>query len=184
MKKQFGLLLWCGILLSLLSCNQTKVLNNESASQIEQRENEFAIKPIHIYFVRHAEKSDNDPRDPDLSEQGMERAERLKFLLADANINQVYATKYKRTKQTAKPLADAMGINIDIYETDLAEIKQKLLNVKTGNILVVGHSNTTPKLVNKLLGDETYEKFDESVYHNLLMLTKVGDNFSLTKLHY
>jgi len=164
------------------SCNVKTIQSN--TENITETRHTFAHEPVHIYFVRHAEKSTNDPRDPDLSELGQERAERLKFLLADAKINQIYATKYKRTQQTAQPLADAMGVPIDIYETDLAEIKQKLLTVNQGNILVVGHSNTTPKLVNKLLGDESYEKFDESVYHNLLILTKIGDHLSLTKLHY
>ena len=46
-----------------------------------------------------------------------------------------------------------------------------------GTVLISGHSNTTPMLVNRLIGKERYQQFDESDYDNLfiVMATEVGN---------
>ena len=74
-----------------------------------------------IFLVRHAERADTTPgtsptmaADPDLSEAGRARAESLATALKDAKITAIYATKYKRTQQTAAPLAKALGLTVNI----------------------------------------------------------------------
>src|ERR1700720_2165791 len=64
-----------------------------------------------IFIVRHAEKADAT-KDSDLSEAGRARAEALAKMLKDAKINAIYATEFKRTQQTAAPLAKALGITV------------------------------------------------------------------------
>ncbi|HQS07084.1 MAG TPA: phosphoglycerate mutase family protein, partial [Daejeonella sp.] len=56
-----------------------------------------------IYIVRHAEKDVSDPKnqDPELSSEGMERAEALADKLKEIKLDAAFATKYKRTSQTA-----------------------------------------------------------------------------------
>lgn len=113
-----------------------------------------------IMVVRHAEKSTDDPRDPSLSEAGQERARALSSVLKDAGVTDIYTTQYKRTRQTAEPLAQQFGISIverpindanaSTYARDLA---QAILTSSAGkSVLVVGHSNTVPDIVRSLSG--------------------------------
>lgn len=114
-----------------------------------------------IYLVRHAEKVTDggamvvdDPKDPPLTAAGAARAETLSELLMDAGITQVWSTDYTRTRDTAAPLAKALGLEVSLYDprdlTGFAEI----LKAQSGEMaVVVGHSNTTPTLVEALGGD-------------------------------
>jgi broad specificity phosphatase PhoE len=113
-----------------------------------------------IVVVRHAEKSTDDPRDPSLSAAGQERASVLRGVLKDAGVADIYTTQYKRTRQTAEPLAQQFGISITerpitavnaaTYAPDLA---REILTRSAGKgVLVVGHSNTVPDIVRALSG--------------------------------
>src|SRR5216683_3149804 len=64
-----------------------------------------------VILIRHAEKV-IDPNNPDvdLSPAGQERAQELVRMFGDAGINAIYATQYKRTQQSVKPLADKLGL--------------------------------------------------------------------------
>ena len=63
-----------------------------------------------VFIVRHAEKETSGGNDPELSESGRARAEVLARMLHDAGITAVYATEFKRTQQTAAPLAKTLAI--------------------------------------------------------------------------
>src|SRR6266446_2098902 len=84
-----------------------------------------------ILIVRHAEKADAT-KDPDLSEAGRARSEGLAKTLRDANITAIYATEFKRTQQTAAPLAKALGISdpINIAENDYDNLFVVVLDEK------------------------------------------------------
>jgi len=117
--------------------------------------------------VRHAEKGSDDARDPSLSSIGLARAERLAARLAQEPLAAVYATAYRRTRQTAKPAADAHGIAVTIYDAQLpAEAFASQLRVahRQGTVLIVGHSNTVPDIVAALSGADveamTEQQFD------------------------
>ena len=66
-----------------------------------------------IFIVRHAEKAESGGTDPDLSEPGKARAESLANILKDAGITAIYTTEFKRTQETAAPLAKILGIAVD-----------------------------------------------------------------------
>jgi broad specificity phosphatase PhoE len=110
--------------------------------------------------VRHAEKGTDDPRDPTLSTAGLQRAAALSTLLKDAGVKGIYATQYKRTRQTAEPLARQLGISIverpassanaATYARDLAQ--EVLVRNAGETVLIVGHSNTVPDIVTALSG--------------------------------
>lgn len=105
-----------------------------------------------VYLVRHAEKVD-DSRDPALSEAGKARAGRLAAMLRDAGITHVWSTDYQRTRHTAEPVARAASLTVELYDPrDPAGLATKL-KATPGRHLVVGHSNTTPGLVEALGGD-------------------------------
>ena len=56
-----------------------------------------------------------------MSGLGQERAEDLKKELTDKGISVIYSTNYIRTKTTAKPLADARGVSIQMYAPSPAD---------------------------------------------------------------
>ncbi len=130
-----------------------------------------------IYLVRHAEKAKEGGRDPLLTKEGMERAERLKDILFNANIDEIYSTDYKRTQLTAAPLATAIGTSIQSYNPrELKAFADQLKAKSKGKrILVSGHSNTTPTLTNALLGEEKFPMLDETQYDHLFVVTIAQD---------
>src|SRR5215208_8289187 len=66
-----------------------------------------------VILVRHAEKKIEPTNpDPDLAPEGVERAQEIARVFGDAGVNAIYATQFKRTQQTVKPLADRTGIAV------------------------------------------------------------------------
>src|SRR3989442_12306921 len=63
-----------------------------------------------LILVRHAEKI-IDPNNPDvdLNADGQAPAQELVRMFADAGINAIYATQYKRRQASVKPLADRVA---------------------------------------------------------------------------
>jgi len=133
-----------------------------------------------IYLLRHAEKIQGGTRDPSLTEVGRSRASNLVEQLKNQSIVAIYSSDYLRTKETAAPLAKHLGLTIQLYDPrKLKAFAKQILSTK-GNIVIVGHSNTTPQLV-ILLGGDAHGDIDESEYDRLYRLT-VSKNKTLTKL--
>ncbi|ROU05271.1 SixA phosphatase family protein [Lysobacter enzymogenes] len=99
--------------------------------------------------VRHAEKANDDPRDPALSAAGRERAQRLAARLREEALGAVYVTGYRRTLQTGEPAALAHGLTPIVYDakSPAAQFAAQLRRERpAGATLVVGHSNTAPDI--------------------------------------
>jgi phosphohistidine phosphatase SixA len=134
-----------------------------------------------IYLLRHAEKQADGTKDPSLTEAGIERANNLVALLEDKNITSIYSTKYKRTLETATPLAKSLKIDVQqYYPSKLQEFAEQIKNV-AGNIVIVGHSNTTPSLTHLISGKAT-TAIDESEYDRLYQIIVNPDSTILNKL--
>jgi broad specificity phosphatase PhoE len=82
-----------------------------------------------VLLIRHALPLRSEPgqgSDPDLSEEGIEQAKRLPDALARFPICRLVSSPQRRAVQTAQPVADALGLAIDIddrlaeYDRDLA----------------------------------------------------------------
>ncbi len=126
-----------------------------------------------VYLMRHAEKAKDGTKDPSLTAEGRERAQTLARKLKGENIRAIYSTDYKRTRETVAPLAEALELDVIIYNPkDLNSLKEEILKeYKYGEtIVIVGHSNTTPTLVNLLISKEQFQPIDESDYTNLYKL--------------
>ncbi len=127
-----------------------------------------------IYLIRHAEKqiSDENPRDPELTLCGFERAEYIANYLSQINLDVVYSTDYLRTLQTAEPTALSKGMDIKIYDpNELDEFALMLLS-EHKNVLVVGHSNTTAVLTGLLTGEENKSlSMSEEEYNRVYQVT-------------
>ena len=125
------------------------------------------------YFIRHAEKdrSDSTNKNPSLTIQGLERANKWALFFKDKNIAAVYSTNYKRTQQTALPIAKEQNLEIISYTAKELISEKFIADNKGKNIVIVGHSNTTPELVNSLLGEKKYEDIADRENNNVFVVT-------------
>lgn len=125
------------------------------------------------YVVRHGEKVSTPSKDPVLSEEGMKRAQKLKADLKGKGIKKIYSTNYQRTKMTVQPLAEALGIQTEMYNpADQLPFVEKLRASKE-NTLVVAHSNTLKQILNGLAEKEVLAKdLDESEYDNIYVVKR------------
>ena len=138
------------------------------------------------YFVRHAEKdrSDKTNKDPHLIDKGQLRALSWSIILKDIDFDAVYSTNYNRTKETAAPTAQSKNLEVQLYDPrDM--YNEGFIKATAGKkVLVVGHSNTTPSFVNKVLGEERYENIDDSNNGNLYIVTRIGEQKTVKLLHF
>lgn len=139
--------------------------------------------PLTVILVRHAEKVDHS-KDPDLSREGYLRAEALAYTLQDAEIQRVHSSDYIRTRKTAAPVAELFDLDTEIYDpSDLFTLADSLRS-QGGRHLVVGHSHTTPDLVDILGGEPGPPVADEWEYDRLYILTFTPDGVQTVLLRY
>lgn len=134
-----------------------------------------------IYLVRHAEKAMNGD-DPALSAAGRERARALADLLENAPIDRIHSTDFRRTRETAEPLARRRGLPVDPYDPERpGDLVQRILGAGGGH-LVIGHSNTVPELVDLLGGTGGLPIDEAGEYDRLYVVTRTGDGSTRTEL--
>jgi len=132
------------------------------------------------YLIRHAEKlrTDKTNRNPELAEKGINRAENWNTVFKNVKFDFVYATNYNRTIQTATPTAKNNKLEVkkydprDLYNNDFKSV------TKGKTVLIVGHSNTTPLFVNKIIGSDKYQAIDDHNNSNLYIITIIDDTIS------
>jgi 2,3-bisphosphoglycerate-dependent phosphoglycerate mutase len=126
-----------------------------------------------VIAVRHAEKKiEPNNQDPDLTPEGETRAKEIARMFAPAGVNVIYATQYKRTQETVKPLSDQTGVKATILQANQSDelVKQILTTNRGQTIFVAGHNNTIPALVSTLSGEQV-PTIPESEYDNLYIVT-------------
>jgi 2,3-bisphosphoglycerate-dependent phosphoglycerate mutase len=129
-----------------------------------------------IIVVRHAEKENDGTKNPSLSEVGKIRAEKLKNFFTDVKIDKLYSTNYKRTIETLQPIAASKKLDIVNYNPNDLNFGKNLISMDKGKtVLVVGHSNTCPKLVNSLIDESKYQNLDENDYGKIWIVTFKND---------
>lgn len=137
-----------------------------------------------IYLVRHAEKSTENPSDPDLSTAGFVRADSLASSLREAGINVIITTHLKRTIETARPLARKYGITpevVTISGSTAAHVDSVVAAVRRhmgSRILIVGHSNTIGRIAEKLgaphIGDLCDNEYSDLIILSIHRSSPVG----------
>lgn len=138
-----------------------------------------------FYFIRHAEKdrSDSGNIDPELTQKGLGRAMHWAEILNEVDLDAIYTTDFERTVMTASPTSIKKDITPRYYdprEIDIATFKADNLGK---NVLVVGHSNTTPDFVNKMIGEEKYASMDDNDNGSLFVVTIINEKITDTRLH-
>lgn len=133
---------------------------------------------ITIILVRHAEKDISataNKQDPDLNDLGRKRAERLSEVLLKYKPQQIFSTRYRRTRMSAEPLANSIYTNYrlqtQIYNFDEPEqFAAQLLSLPTKCVVVFGHSNTTPALANLLVKQSKYKDLTDIEYDKIFVI--------------
>jgi broad specificity phosphatase PhoE len=138
------------------------------------------------YFIRHAEKDRSDPDnpDPELNQRGLGRAMHWAEILKDANINAIYTTDYQRTNMTAAPTEVKYDLIRQYYDPSMIDIASFKSENQGKNVLVVGHSNTTPDFVNKMIGEEKYGPMDDTDNGSLFIVQQIGGTTTDIRLHF
>jgi broad specificity phosphatase PhoE len=144
--------------------------------------------PTTLILVRHAEKAVVPPenKDPDLSPAGQVRAQELVKMFGDTGIAAIYATQYKRTQQTVKPLADKLGLAVTkVNAKETGELVKQIRARNAGQVIfIAGHNNTVPEII-AAMGGPHLAIIPETEYDNLYFLTVYNDGSEkLNKMKY
>lgn len=128
-----------------------------------------------VIVVRHAEKaglSGDVPLTPD----GEARARALASIAREAGVSAIVTTQFQRTRQTGAPAAAALGITADVVaaSADAREHARQIASLirdryQGKSVLVVGHSNTVPAII-EALGGPSMRDLCDSEYDRLFVL--------------
>lgn len=139
----------------------------------------FAQTQTTFILVRHAEKASDGSENPPLNNQGKQRAQKLAEMLENQQITALYATPFKRTQETLKPIAEHKSLVIESYDpfSNTEWLNSLIAKHPNGTVIVSGHSNTIPQLANSLLGQTVFSQFNDDDYSNLIviMTNKLGE---------
>lgn len=118
-----------------------------------------------IILVRHAEKADEMSQDPELSEAGRQRAERLKTIAGKYRPGAFYSTDFKRTRDTLAPLAAKRDKQLKIYDPRKPQdLFDAILKSDIKRHIVAGHSNTVPGLANVITKKDLFKNLQDTEY--------------------
>ncbi|HRI58313.1 MAG TPA: histidine phosphatase family protein, partial [Saprospiraceae bacterium] len=132
-----------------------------------------------FYCVRHAEKRKDQGDNPELSDEGVDRAKQLSIIMSGEKLDKVFSTNYKRTIQTAETVRKGAGKKPPAAATyppamQDAWLDEALSDSKGKHFLVVGHSNTIPELLNRLTGSATYQNIPDDDYDRFYIAVTKG----------
>ena len=132
-----------------------------------------------VFVVRHAEKQDGE--DPGLTGEGQQRASRLAALLANAGVDALFSSEYRRTRDTLAPAAEATGLAVEVMPArEPQTLVDRILGQHRGQqVLIASHSNLVPELVKRLGGAEP-GPIAESEYFHLFVVTIAPDGKATT----
>lgn len=133
-------------------------------------------EPDQIILVRHAERAAEPAADPALSPSGAARAQALAATLANAGVSGIVTTQFRRSRETAQPLAEALHLTPQVIAARKGEAAAHIAEVATavraqggGTVLVVGHSNTVMAIAAALGAPKMADLCETSYSHVLVM---------------
>jgi len=147
-----------------------------------------ADTPTTVVLVRHAEKA-APQGDPPLSEAGIARAEALARAVGELEVDALFATQFRRTRDTLGPLSRRSGVEVTVapvedVERAARDLAARILGEHRGGVVVVaGHSNTVPAMIEALGGDPP-ESIADDRYDDLFLLVIDGDRVVTLDLKY
>ena len=146
-------------------------------------------KPDHVIVVRHAERSSELTDDPAITSEGVKRADLLAEMLGAVNVQTIITTNFRRTQETAAPLARRLGLTPvvidmqrDAVQAHIDEVIDRIGEVK-GVVLVVGHTNTVSSIV-EAFSDSRPTRLCETSYSNIFIATPEAPLIRAIQLKY
>jgi broad specificity phosphatase PhoE len=160
-----------------------------------------------LVFVRHADKPAQPADDPPLTAAGTKRAQDLAAALRNAGVTTIITTQLRRTRDTAQPLATALGLVPQVVKVgeralvsnpavdaqlppdvvkaraDYIKVLEPAVRRITGVVLVVGHDWSVPGLI-AAFGGQPLPNICASVYDNLFILTSADGKPNLIQARY
>ena len=98
---------WMPLILALLLATATPVAAQDNPATAPAVDPPDTI----VFLVRHAEKA-TEGDDPPLTDVGRARAAELARVLRDAGLQAILSTQFARTGQTARAVADVVGLGV------------------------------------------------------------------------
>lgn len=165
------------LLLSFLTSGETAAQKNETTVQESLTT---------YYFIRHCEKDERDlqNKDPQLSAEGQERAKKWAGVFKEVEFDLIFSSNFDRTRTTAAAIAETQQKEVEIYDPKNLFDPQFQKKTKGKTVLVVGHSNTNPPFVNRILGSEKYKALDEKEYGSLFIVTVAPSGEKISQVLY
>jgi phosphohistidine phosphatase SixA len=149
---------------------------------------EKLASPRRVILVRHAERF-ADGEDPALTAVGEARAQALATTLREAGITTIITTQWRRTRDTAKPLAAQLRITpevIPVFEgkanENIQEVAAALRRHQDGTVLVVGHITVTGVIA--ALGGPRLPTICETVFSDLVLFSPADHDYGVLHLRY
>lgn len=131
-----------------------------------------------VYLVRHAEKDLSNPgnKNPSLTDQGNIRAQHLAEKLKNEKIAAIYSTKFDRTMNTVKPLADQKKLSVKTYYGVDYEALKKMVEAEKGKTIVIcGHSDNLLPIIKAMGATPPLETIADTDYDNLFKVAIAPD---------
>jgi phosphohistidine phosphatase SixA len=103
-----------------------------------------------IVLTRHG---DRDNLATNLNEKGRARAEALVTALSDMKVTAIYCPDFERNLETARPLAEKLGIEINIVPEVMVQVVTTMLTEHPGEVVLwVGNKPNLVKIYSLLGG--------------------------------
>ena len=141
-----------------------------------------------VFLARHTER-EFEGEDPPLTRAGETRAQALAATLRDAGVTAIITTQWKRTRDTAKPLATILRITpevVPVYEGKAAQNSSAVADAVRRHrdevVLVVGHITVTGVIA--ALGGPRLPTICDNVFSDLFMFAPDAGDRGLLHLHY
>jgi phosphohistidine phosphatase SixA len=144
----------------------------------------WPVQITSVYLIRHAEKV-NASADPPLAPEGQVRAQTLAHVLGEAGISAIFVIPFKRTQQTAAPLAAALELTpIQYQATDAQGVAATILaDHAAGRVVVIAHSNTVDDVATAL-GMQGVAQLSELQFDRLFAIHHFANVAHLNRLRY
>jgi broad specificity phosphatase PhoE len=113
------------------------------------------IQPASTFYVMRHLHTPEGTADPDLTSEGQRHAELLANWFGDNPPAAIFVSNTKRAQQTAAPLAARLGLTPRIYDPHDTRFLVTEIMKEPPPVLIVGHSNTVPDIVQALSGRRT-----------------------------
>lgn len=140
-----------------------------------------------FYIVRHAEK-ENESESSGLSREGIERGMALEKYMADKKLDTVFTSEKRRAVLTGLSVSLPQSLpQVTLEQSPALKLENFIARLKNisgnKNILIVGHTNTIPSIIQSICGRQIMA-IPETDYGFIYTITVKGTQITLAHSRY